>query len=70
MGCVHEVTSNRATIDFPSHRIKSVSHGLGAGLIYSHAETINDIIKTTYMPTMQEVELEGIRVDPPKQLGW
>lgn len=31
---------------------------------------INDNIKATYVPTMQEVELEGIRIDPPKQLSW
>lgn len=36
----------------------------------SHAETINDIIKATYLPNMQEVELEGVRIDPPKQLEW
>ncbi|WWC59399.1 uncharacterized protein I303_101954 [Kwoniella dejecticola CBS 10117] len=36
----------------------------------AHAETINDIIKNTYVPNMQDVEFEGQKYDPPSQLSW
>jgi multisite-specific tRNA:(cytosine-C5)-methyltransferase len=36
----------------------------------SDAETINDIIKSTYVPEMQDVEVDGPRIEPPKQLPW
>ncbi|WWC87043.1 uncharacterized protein L201_001928 [Kwoniella dendrophila CBS 6074] len=36
----------------------------------AHAETINDIIKNTYVPNMQNVEFEGKKYDPPSQLSW
>ena len=36
----------------------------------SDAETINDIIKATYVPEMQDVEVDGLRIEPPMQLPW
>ncbi|WVR04516.1 hypothetical protein IAU60_001520 [Kwoniella sp. DSM 27419] len=36
----------------------------------AHAETINDIIKESYVPNMQEVEFEGKKYPPPSQLRW
>ncbi|OWT39580.1 multisite-specific tRNA:(cytosine-C5)-methyltransferase [Cryptococcus neoformans Bt1] len=36
----------------------------------AHAETINDIIKDTYVPNMQNVEFEGKKYNPPTQLAW
>ncbi|WRT64898.1 uncharacterized protein IL334_001837 [Kwoniella shivajii] len=36
----------------------------------AHAETINDIIKESYVPNMQNVEFEGQKYDPPSQLPW
>ncbi|KAK8846869.1 hypothetical protein IAR55_005959 [Kwoniella newhampshirensis] len=36
----------------------------------AHAETINDIIKTAYVPNMLDVEFEGKKIDPPSQLAW
>ena len=36
----------------------------------SDAETINDIIKSTYVPEMQDVEVDGLRIEPPMQLPW
>ncbi|OCF37458.1 multisite-specific tRNA:(cytosine-C5)-methyltransferase [Kwoniella heveanensis CBS 569] len=36
----------------------------------AHAETINDIIKESYVPNMQNVEFEGKKYDPPSQLPW
>nr|XP_019005307.1 multisite-specific tRNA:(cytosine-C5)-methyltransferase [Kwoniella mangroviensis CBS 8507]OCF68768.1 multisite-specific tRNA:(cytosine-C5)-methyltransferase [Kwoniella mangroviensis CBS 8507] len=36
----------------------------------AHAETINDIIKKTYVPNMQNVEFEGRKYEPPSQLSW
>jgi multisite-specific tRNA:(cytosine-C5)-methyltransferase len=36
----------------------------------SDAETINDIIKSTYVPEMQDVEVDGLRIEPPVQLPW
>ncbi|ORY27062.1 S-adenosyl-L-methionine-dependent methyltransferase [Naematelia encephala] len=36
----------------------------------AHAETINDLIKTKYVPTMQNVEWEGVKYDPPTQMEW
>lgn len=70
MGGVHGIAKNRATLDFPSHRIQSVSNALDAEANARDAETINDIIKSTYVPAMQDVELEGQRIEPPKQLSW
>ena len=34
------------------------------------AETINNIIKSTYVPEMQDVEVDGLRIEPPMQLPW
>lgn len=45
------------------------SRRVGSDLI-SHAETINDIVKSTYVPTLQDVELDGVRIAPPKQIPW
>lgn len=70
MGGVYGIAKNRATLDFPSHRIQSVSNPLDAEANGRDAETINDIIKSTYVPAMQDVELEGQRIEPPKQLSW
>ncbi|ODN90270.1 multisite-specific tRNA:(cytosine-C5)-methyltransferase [Cryptococcus wingfieldii CBS 7118] len=36
----------------------------------AHAETINDIIKTVYVPKMHNVEFEGTVYDPPAQISW
>jgi multisite-specific tRNA:(cytosine-C5)-methyltransferase len=36
----------------------------------AHADTINNLIKDVYVPTMQEVELEGVRYEPPKPIVW
>ncbi|WVO13356.1 hypothetical protein L204_100971 [Cryptococcus depauperatus] len=36
----------------------------------AHAETINDMIKTIYVPNMQNVEFEGKTYAPPLQLPW
>jgi multisite-specific tRNA:(cytosine-C5)-methyltransferase len=35
-----------------------------------HAETINNLIKEVYVPTMQDVELDGIKYDAPKPMSW
>ena len=70
MGGVYGIAENRAALDFPSHRIQSVSNSLDAEANDRDAETINDIIKSTYVPAMQNVELEGQRIEPPKQLSW
>ena len=70
MGGVYGIAENRAALDFPSHRIQSVSSVMSARAHNRDAETINDIIKSTYVPAMQDVELEGQRIEPPKQLSW
>jgi multisite-specific tRNA:(cytosine-C5)-methyltransferase len=35
-----------------------------------HADTINGLIKDVYVPTMQEVELEGVKYAAPKPIEW
>ena len=70
VGGIYGITQNRAAFDFPSHRIQSVSSAMSARAHNRDAETINDIIKSTYVPAMQDVELEGQRIEPPKQLSW
>jgi hypothetical protein len=70
MGGIHGIAQNRAAFDIPGHGIQSVSRSVKAGADIRDAETINDIIKSTYVPAMQNVELEGQRIEPPKQLSW
>lgn len=36
----------------------------------AHAGAINSLIKDVYVPTMTEVEVEGVKYDPPKPLEW
>ncbi|KAK4686597.1 hypothetical protein P7C73_g3530, partial [Tremellales sp. Uapishka_1] len=36
----------------------------------AHAETINNLIKTAYVPTMQNVIVDGTSYDPPQSLPW
>nr|XP_031858166.1 uncharacterized protein CI109_006408 [Kwoniella shandongensis]KAA5525238.1 hypothetical protein CI109_006408 [Kwoniella shandongensis] len=36
----------------------------------AHADTINDIIRTAYVPNMLDVEFEGNKIEPPSQLAW
>lgn len=36
----------------------------------AHADVINNQIKDLYVPTMQNVELDGVKYDPPKPIPW
>ncbi|ORX34458.1 S-adenosyl-L-methionine-dependent methyltransferase [Kockovaella imperatae] len=36
----------------------------------AHASVINDMIKTRFLPEMQNVELDGKKFDPPFQIPW
>ncbi|BEJ02785.1 hypothetical protein CcaverHIS631_0705800 [Cutaneotrichosporon cavernicola] len=36
----------------------------------AHADTINNLIKDVYVPTMHEVELDGVTYDAPKPIVW
>ena len=70
VGRVHGFTQDRASLDFPCNGFQSVSPASKSAIDVRDAETINDIIKSTYVPEMQNVELEGQRIEPPTQLPW
>ena len=63
---------------FPSHWITSVRVSLSdtyyniidSDIPIRHAETINDIIKTSYIPTMLNVEVDDKTYGPPIQIPW
>lgn len=71
-GHVGEI-AGRAADDIPSHRFQSVSRLLSADATRtynSHAEVISNLIKNTYVPTMQNVQWEGKTFSPPSQIPW
>lgn len=47
-----------------------LSHAACTPAHTSHADTINNLIKDVYVPTMQDVELDGVKYDAPKPIPW
>lgn len=72
------VTGSRAYVPFRIAKVASAESSCTVWnrpykvslTIRSHAESINDIIKTAYVPNMQNVEYEGKRYGPPEQISW
>ncbi|WOO79748.1 Multisite-specific tRNA:(cytosine-C(5))-methyltransferase trm4b [Vanrija pseudolonga] len=36
----------------------------------AHSSVINSLIKDTYVPSMQDCEVDGVKYDPPQAIGW
>lgn len=69
MGYVCRHIADRAPNNVPCDWLSRVCGYLGLS-DGRNAETINDLIKEVYVPTMTGVELEGVKYDPPKPLEW
>jgi hypothetical protein len=70
MGRFYGLAEDGATFDFPGHGFESVSSAFKPCADVSNAETINDIIKATYVPELQDIEIDGLKIEPLQQLPW
>lgn len=74
MGAFLRSPPDRATSDVSSDRLSSVGAPVIFGVVLltclRHADTINETIKSKYLPIMQSITWEGRTYGPPEQIEW